>query len=551
MNRFHHFQYNLLGTYVFLLTAGLVCTDLDQSKAKKPNVIFIISDDLNDAVQGMNRHPQSITPNINQFMETGVTFTNAHSNNPICAPSRASFLTGLYPHTSGYYGYDQGKNKWYNNPVLKKAASIFEYFNHHGYNVYGTGKLFHHKHAEVLKREDGFNGNSLVPRDVGPYAYNGKEKVGHPLAPDVFKMGKWPEFVSFASLADVPQIPPKPQENIPGYEGWVNGDRTPFHYKNDENRDVMADERHAQWAADVLQQQHDKPFFITVGFHKPHSPWYAPDKYFKMHPPDQIQLPPYLKDDLEDCAKILEKDTFKPFQIATNRFKRMKEAYGEEKLERVWKQWIQAYLACVSFVDAQIGTVLKALENSNYAENTIVIVTSDHGYHMGEKDRLWKHTMWEESTRIPLIIRTPEMSKKGVECKHPVSLIDIYPTLVDLCGLTEKPHKDNEFSLDGYSLRSLLEHPQKDKWSGPEVALSCINGLVDPGLNQPGKINNQHFSVRSERYRYTLCSNGEEELYDHKKDPHEWQNLADDKKYKKIKTRLRKQMKEILGKLPE
>ena len=196
--------------------------------------------------------------------------------------------------------------------------------------------------------------------------------------------------------------------------------------------------------------------------------------------------------------------------------------------EMWWKKWVQSYLACVAFVDRQVGVMMEALEASEYAENTIVILTGDHGYHMGEKDNMHKTTIWEEVTRVPLVIAAPGISKPGMQCSHPVSLIDIYPTLIDLAGLPEDPNKGgNGFEIDGHSIRPFLEDPASGSWDGRPVALNHLHGPEAVAVNTPSPISKNHHSVRSRRYRYTLTSNGQEELYDHAQDPNEWHNLAD------------------------
>ena len=538
---------------VVFLVQGQSCSQQKEKEAEsdqKPNVLFIISDDLNDAFGGLGGYPQAATPNLDKLARQSVSFTNAHSNNPVCAPSRASVFTGLYPHTTGYYGYAQDKNKWYNNPVLKQATPMFEHFNRNGYNAYGTGKLFHHAYQEMFQRADGFDGHSHTPKDVGPFAFNGKEKAAHPSAdPALGSGGKWPEFMSYAPLSDIPEVLPDESRNAPGYKGWVNRDGSPFQYTDEDNRDLMSDEKHARWATNLLQQSHDKPFVIAVGFHRPHSPWYAPKSFFEQYPLEDIELPPYKEDDLEDVAPMLLQHSYEPYRVAANRFNRLKSKYSGEVLEKAWKHWIQAYLACVSFVDHQVGKVLDALAKSEYAGNTIVVFTSDHGYHKKKKNRIWKRSLWQEASRVPLFIKVPGTTDNSAVVDHPVSLIDIYPTLADLCGLPENPHQGSGLSLDGFSLRPFLTDPETENWGGPDVALSSINGLVDPGLNKPGKIEDQHFSVRSKNFRYTLTANGQEELYDHRTDPNEWHNIAGDTAYNDEMTLLRKHLIEMTGRI--
>jgi arylsulfatase A-like enzyme len=197
-------------------------------------------------------------------------------------------------------------------------------------------------------------------------------------------------------------------------------------------------------------------------------------------------------------------------------------------------------------VDDQLGTVLDALTSSGHAGNTIVIFTSDHGFHMGEKDLLIKKTVWEESTRVPLVIRAPAIAKPGRQCDQPVSLVDLYPTLVDLCGLPDKPNGDgNGRVLDGHSLRPLLADPVEGTWDGPPVALSVIEGGEPVEIGEIAPVNRQHFTVRSRHWRYCLWANGEEELYDHRTDPHEWRNVAANPEHAKTKVELREELRKL------
>lgn len=503
---------------------------------RRPNLLFIISDDLNDTIDGMGGHPQARTPNINRLMQKGVRFVNAQCNDPLCAPSRASLLSGLYPHTTGYLEFYH----WRKNTVLGKCVSLMEHFRNNGYGVYCTGKLFHNLHEDYENyTEYGYEAN------FGPFPWDGIDRTPanwkegkaitenwkeHPQMSHIFKGHEgirthWEQ--TFGPLSNVPDWPADPENEIPGYKGWRLYNK-PFRYITDDDRDLTPDELYAKYAVEVLRRKHDKPFFLGVGFCRPHTPLYAPKKYFDMFPLESIQLPPYKKNDLEDCAQVLKK--FQPYGF--ERYDLIIDAGGE----RMWKQWIQAYLACVAFMDDQVGKVLDALQKSPYANDTIVIVTSDHGFHMGEKDYLFKDSVWEESCRVPLVVYAPGVSQTAAECDHPVSLIDLYPTLIDLCGLSANPNKKtNGYPLDGYSIRPFLENPKDGTWKGPSVALSVVGGW--------GRTVN--FTVRSRQWRYVLCENGEEELYDHRKDPHEWTNLAKDPKFSDVKNGLLKQLIEL------
>ena len=213
-----------------------------------------------------------------------------------------------------------------------------------------------------------------------------------------------------------------------------------------------------------------------------------------------------------------------------------------------WRRFVQGYLACVAFADAQVGKVLDALDKSGYANNTIVIFTSDHGYHMGEKNQLFKRTVWEESTRVPMIIRLPDRKNSGKECRNPVGLIDVYPTLIDYCGIQDNTMRNDQgHPLDGHSLRPFLDDPENGIWEGPSVALSCIEAGIPVKQNEPGLIEDQQFTVRSRDWRYVLTRTGAEELYDHRTDPNEWKNLANDIRFLETKEKLKAELLSITG----
>ncbi|MEE9460746.1 MAG: sulfatase-like hydrolase/transferase, partial [Bacteroidales bacterium] len=221
-------------------------------------------------------------------------------------------------------------------------------------------------------------------------------------------------------------------------------------------------------------------------------------------------------------------------------FMTLKESYGGDA-ELGLKHFLQAYLACVAFVDEQIGIVVDAVNNSRFKDNTIIVLTSDHGWQMGEKDYLFKNSPWEESTRIPLIIKSPG-SKAGETVDHPVSLIDLFPTLTDLCGLTGDNRKNESGGqIDGYSLSPFLRDPATSDWDGPGGALS----IVGVGLNKED-VMKQTYSYRTRDWRYIRYMDGTEELYDHQNDPYEWKNLASENDYQAKKQELQKAMFKII-----
>jgi arylsulfatase A-like enzyme len=502
-------------------------------------VLLIICDDLNDFVEGWEGHPQARTPQIARLAAEGVSFMNAHSNDPVCAPCRASLFTGIYPHTSGLYSFE----RWDRNPVLQQCKTMMEMFRENGYRVLGTGKLLHHEKPELW---DEFGHE----RNHGPWPFNGITEspnapwdglVAHPEVLPPF--GNNP-YGSFGPLSHIPAVPP--EGDLPGYRGWWDG-YGPFQYISNEERDLMPDEKSVRWIVSQLkeleEEDQEHPFFMALGFNRPHTPLYAPEKYFELFPLEELTLPPYLENDLEDCAEGLVNGNAYP----KYNYQRLIETYGTR--EAGLKPYLRAYLACVAFVDDQLGAVLDALENSRFAENTVVIFTSDHGYHLGEKELLFKHTLWEESTRIPLIVKVPGLTSPGEKCHQPVSLIDIFPTLVDLCQLEGSNLKGERGEpLDGHTLRPLLMNPQKKRWSGPEVALSAVlSDRVKEGQDIPMKASDQHFSVRSLDWRYSLANDGTEELYDHRTDPNEWTNLAGKPSYQKKEDELHRHLLEITG----
>jgi arylsulfatase A-like enzyme len=432
----------VLGVLGYLVAGPLMAAD-------QPNVLFIAIDDLNDWVGCLKTHPQAYTPNIDKLAARGMLFTNAHCQGPICGPSRASLLSGLYPHSTGIYG-QPAKSLWSTDKRFKDKL-LPQYFAAHGYHTMGVGKISHGgANQKNIFLEAGSSGNS------GPKP----KKRFHYHLPDVKWSGTQTDWGAF------PDTDSK-----------------------------MPDHQSADWAVERLGKKYDKPFFLAVGFIRPHVPFYVPKKWFERFPLDGIQLPPIQSDDLTDVPDISRRMHELP------KYPNLK--YLQKDDGKQFKLCVQAYLACIAFVDHQAGRVLAALEKSPHAKNTVIVLFSDHGYHIGEKDRVSKHSLWEESTRVPMVIVRPGQMK-GKSCVQPVGLIDLFPTLTGLCGLP--PVKTNE----GRSLQPLLENPEAD-W--PFAVLTTYA--------------RGNHALRSSRYRYIRFEDGSEELYDHKTDPNEWTNLAD------------------------
>ena len=519
-------------TKVNLIAMAVVATlGLTQSMAKspdKPNVVLIVCDDLNDyitGIPGQAGHPQAKTPNVEKFAQSGVAFRRAYSNNPVCAPSRSSFLTGIYPHTSGNLFW----NKWFHNPVLKNSKTIMEHFHDNGYHVVGSGKLMHHFKKEVWPE-------FAHKADYGPFVYNGKKKIAHPSVPKPFgDIGAVDG--SFGSLADVPFADDGNPESGWIYGGWSKKVK-PLKYTSSKDRDPTPDERNAEWAEKRIRQfadeKDDHPFFLAVGFIRPHTPLHVPQKYFDRFPLKEVDLPVIKANDAADTHYT---DVFNKDMKGLKYFRLLKESYPD--MESGIKAFTQAYLASVAAVDECIGQVVDAVDNSPFKDNTIIIVTSDHGWQMGQKEFLYKNSPWEESTRIPFVVRAPGIAKPGAVAEHPVSLIDLYPTLVDLCGLEGDTRKNEEGApLDGHSVRPFLENPKDGKWGGPEGALTMVYAGEKTGMDAT----RQHWSVRTKRWRYIRYNNGMEELYDHDNDPYEWTNLANNPEFEQYKKLLHNQI---------
>jgi arylsulfatase A-like enzyme len=281
----------------------------------------------------------------------------------------------------------------------------------------------------------------------------------------------------------------------------------------------MYDAKTANWIISKLEKPQEKPFFLAYGLTKPHLAWKVPQKYFDLHPLEGITLPPVKEGDLDDVPAFGKKLAREVYDVSNRRNVAAKPDGDHANViaNNQWRVAVQAYLATISFADAQIGRVLDALDRSEHAENTIIVLWGDHGWHLGEKEHWRKHALWDVSTRTPLIFSAPEGLAKNKICQRPVSLIDIYPTLIDLCGLPKRE------GLDGQSLKPLLENPKRE-WDRPVV--------ITFGY--------QNHAIQTERWRYIQYYDGGQELYDHDRDPNEWTNLASVSKYSSRKSELAK-----------
>lgn len=511
--------------------------------AERPNVLFIICDDLNTAIEGFGRRPFAPAPNLQRLLARGARFQHAQNNCPICLPSRTSLLSGLYPHTTGQFTlWDDWRSTTHimttggpcrpawRTPLLGSGVMLPQHFRDNGYQTYGVGKVAHEGKTNLAWWTEYAYGP-----DYGPFPWDSvrQQQAKHPDRLWLYEGEPMLSYVQRYAGIDRFFLDGKEYrhhiemnfgslDEILGGGGELRGSQgTPYRYVSDEDRDPLPDERTTDWAVEVLAREHRDPFFLAVGYMKPHTPLNVPQRFFDQFPLDELELPPQLKGDCDDCARALVEH--RPYGFLMYE---MIQRGGEA----MWRRWLQAYLACIAFVDEQVGHLLDALEKSPYADNTVIVFTSDNGYHMGEKEYIFKDSLWDESDQIPLVVSAPGMAGAQV-CEQPVSLIDLYPTLVDLCALPANPNVGTHGkALEGHSLRPLLENPAGG-WSGPAVALTSVRG--DTGI---------HHSVRSVRYRYSLCQNGEEELYDHTTDPHEWTNRAADPALAEVKADLRQQL---------
>ncbi len=439
-----------------LLASTLAAPLAAQRPATRQNVLFIAVDDLNDWIGCLGGHPDTKTPNFDRLAARGVLFTKAYCAAPLCNPSRAALMTGMRPSSTGVYDNNQPFRQ---SAQAKDAVTLAQHFRANGYKTLGSGKIYH----------DAF--------------------------PDPASWDEW-----FPAPDKQKPVDPMPEGRpLNGIPNTAHFDWGPVKVSDAE----MGDGQVVKYVSAQLAKQHDKPFFLACGLFRPHLPWYVPEKYFDMFPLDRIHMPSVKDDDLDDVPPI---------------GKKMAKPDGDHAKVLKYNQYrkaLQGYLASIAFADTQLGKVLDALDASPHKDNTTIVLWSDHGWHLGEKLHWRKFALWEEATHNVLMMTAPGVTKPGGRCPRPVSLMDIYPTLVELHGLKPKP------GLEGESLVPLLKNPAAVR--------------ERPALTTFGR--NNH-SLRSDRWRYIRYSDGTEELYDHVDDELEWHNLAGDARYTMVKQEL-------------
>lgn len=435
-------------TPLILAVVGAVAVAPAAAAADRPNILLIAVDDLNDWIGPLGGHPQVRTPALDRLARAGTVFANAHCQSPLCNPSRTSLLTGLRPSTTGIYALEP----WFRTvPAYRGAVTLPQYFAAHGYRTLSTGKIYHDGTPPPEGRRDGV--------EFGVWGYPGSHGP----------------------------FPARPLVETPGKHPLVSWGVYP------ERDEEQEDWKVTNWAIAQLRTLSGRqPFLLCVGLRKPHVPCYASQKWFDLYPADSLVLPPVREDDLDDVPRAA---SYLHWRLPEPTLDWLR---GHDQ----WRSLVRSYLACVSFMDSQIGRLLDAVQVAGLRERTVVVVWGDNGWHIGEKGMTGKTTLWERSTRVPLLFAGPGVAA-GAKCGRPAELLDIYPTLVALCGLPAKP------GLEGHSLV-----PQLKDASAPRD----WPAVTTHGPNNHG--------IRTERWRYIRYADGSEELYDMQSDPHEWTNLA-------------------------
>jgi len=461
----------------------------------RPNVVLVYFDDLNDWVQPF-APSQSATPHLTAFAERSTVFANAMTPSPVCNPSRVAMLTGVHPTRSGVYDNEQvypNLGTW-----ISSARNLPQHFRDNGYIAAGYGKIFHHRHTSAYAKAD--------------YWTPGYSRLWSDDAENALPEAAVLRF-------DMPGL--KRHSGILG-DDWDRDDPTK----------MQQDTVNTLSAIDFVGKSHDRPFFLALGIYRPHTNWYAAKRYWDRFPTESIRpAPGILKDDLADVPAYGRKlalddrsnlpaeafadyNNLPPFPDHSDEMRNLDQPYLERK--GLYNEAARGYLASIAYADDMFGRFIEALDKSKYAENTIVIVVSDHGYHLGEKDHWHKATMWERSIRVPFMIRNPVAPASAPRVETPVSLLDVYPTIVDLAGLSRPRHE-----LGGQSLRPLLEG-QRTKGYGPVLT------TLYPGYH----------SVRDDSFRYIRYPDGTRELYALASDPWEWNNLARQSQFDAVMKRL-------------
>ncbi len=441
---------------------GLVATSVASAQSPaKPNILLIIADDLNDWIGPMGGHPQVKTPNLDRLAARGVTFLNAQCAAPICNPSRTAMFSGQRPTTTGIYDNNQ---QWM--PHIPAGRCLNDYLRHQGFDSLAAGKIYHYRNykpeewTEVFYPRDDTLPNTVAERAPGPFGYR------------MFTDG----------------TPEKP-------------------FQERRSEDKLVDAQSVSWCIERLNQETNR-FFMACGLHRPHTPWDVPKKYFDLYPLESVRIPAVATNDLADVPE------------AGIAFAKPNGVHANIVRLGLWQDRVRAYLAAVSYADAQIGRLLNALGSSGHQDDTIIVFIGDNGWHLGEKEHWAKSALWREATRVPLIWVAPGVTPPGRRCEQAVDLMSVYPTLCELAGIPTPAH------VEGINIKPLLANPT-GKWTQPAVV-----------THLPG-----NHAVCTADWRYIRYADGSEELYNERSDANEWTNVAAKPEWSDIK-------KELAGFIP-
>ncbi len=470
------------------MPAVAFAADETPSTPRRKNVLFLIADDLNTRI-GCYGDPQVLTPNIDRLAARGTRFDRAYCQFPLCGPSRNSMLTGLYPDSTGIHANSQVFRQ-----TIPTRQSLPQAFRLDGYFAGRIGKLYHYN----------------VPNSIGT---NGHDDPG-----------SWELELNPAGcdrLLEEGDIFSMVPGSFGGVVSWYASPREDALHTDA----LLADD--AVWVLERMAKQQQasptaRPFFLAVGFYRPHTPYVAPQKYFDQYKREDM---PYIS--IDDAKK----QHFDVPDAAMGSFR----TFQNDMTEQHHREALQAYYAGISFMDAQVGRVMESLDRLGLAKDTIIVFTSDHGYHLGDHGLWQKQSLFEQSARVPLLIASPDMPA-GKVVKEPVGLIDLYPTLTSLCKVPVVG------GTHGQDLSAVLRDSTA---SGRGYALSQVARTNQKNKN---KMSTMGYSLRTARYRYTLWAGGDDghELYDYQTDPQEHQNLADKPEHAQIVAGLRKQLDEII-----
>lgn len=455
--------------------------------AKRPNVLFLIADDLNNKL-GCYGEPQAKTPHIDRLAERGVRFDRAYCTFPLCGPSRNSFLTGLYPNSTGILANSQVFRQ-----TIPTQQSMPQVFRNSGYFAGRIGKLYHYN----------------VPKSIGT---NGHDDPGS------WELELNPAGVD--RLEEEPQIVTLTPNQFGGTLSWYASPKGDAYHTDA----LMAED--AEWVLERCAKRRDRPFFLAVGFFRPHTPYVSPKSYFDLHPAKDMPVVQGVKEDQADIPAP-----------GLGSYKKEQDKLTDD----LRREARQAYYASISFMDAQVGRVIAALDRLGLADNTIIVFTSDHGYHLGEHGLWQKQSLFEESSRVPLLLVAPGVATKG-SVATPVSQVDLFPTLAELCGIKTPAN------VQGQSLVPMLkDHGAKGRgWAITQVVRG--GGIRRAGSSPAIADEGTRFfsySLRTPRWRYTEWDEGRKgrELYDHDADPRELTNLSDNPAHAKTIEDLSQQLR--------